>query len=376
MSTSEAKPAAPANPFQPVARKAQLAKVLFFGPSKSGKTLSALLVARGLVGTEGRIAVLDTEGGRSALEAGRPELVTDAQPSGFDMVPLLKPYSPAVLQSVVDLAKDHAYACLIIDGISPFWEGPGGVQEIADQNTKGANKFSGWAVATPEHQKLLGAIMHAPLHVICTCRSKQEYLITEDGNGKKAITKVGLKPVQRDGIEYEFDIAGLLMADHSTVLEARGPFEGMRVDHPGIGFGQQLAGWLSSGLVTPPGSEAASEPAPAPEGSTPTPAAASPQNGAEGGSDPFTAGPVPAGGSTLTDAGVLAGMIDRLSGLAGQLAELDPEQGTQTDRVNSINAYAERQYGHPVVLCSVDEVNELIEIAETHLLRLQEAAKS
>jgi DNA polymerase III delta prime subunit len=366
------------NPFVPAAHGAQKARLLFFGPSKSGKTLSSLLVARGLVGAQGRIAVCDTEGGRAALEAGRPELVTEAQPSGFDLAPLQKPYAPSVLGPVISMAHQAGYDVLVIDGLSPFWEGDGGVLQIVDGATagsKGGNKFtSGWSVGTPEHQKLLAAITHAPIHVICTCRAKQEYILETNDHGKQVPKKIGLKPVQRDGIEYEFDIAGLLMPDHSTVLEARGPFEGIKLDRPGVDFGQKLAAWLgqSSGQANPaPASAPPAPPAtpPTPEGDTPPPTPAASENGSQ--SVPAAFGASPPAASAITQE-----QIDSLVKLAGEMAAADPDHGDATTRINNIDAYCVNTYGHGVTEASSDEAQKLIEIAETTLLQLREKASA
>jgi hypothetical protein len=237
------------NPFAPAEREKQKARIAFFGPSKSGKTLSALLVARGIVGMTGRIAVIDTEGGRVNLYAGHPGLVTESQPSGFDSITMSAPFHPQRLDEGIRVAHKAGYDAVIIDGISPFWDGPGGVQQIADQNTKGDNKFSGWAVATPAHQKLITAITHAPLHLLCTIRSKTEYVIEQNERGKSVPRKVGLTPVQRGGIEYEFDVTAQLDPDHVATLEARGPFEGRTVTMPGVLFGHEVREWLDTGAA-------------------------------------------------------------------------------------------------------------------------------
>jgi len=54
-------------PFVPVKTlpTADLASVALCGPEGSGKTLTALKIARGICGSRGRIAVIDTENGRA-----------------------------------------------------------------------------------------------------------------------------------------------------------------------------------------------------------------------------------------------------------------------------------------------------------------------
>jgi hypothetical protein len=40
--------------------------------------------------------------------------------------------------------------------------------------------------------------------MICTMRSKQEYVLEKNEKGKEVPRKVGMAPVQREGMEYEF----------------------------------------------------------------------------------------------------------------------------------------------------------------------------
>jgi hypothetical protein len=49
-------------------------------------------------------------------------------------------------------------------------------------------------------------------------RSKMEYLRTEDDRGKMKIEKAGLAPVQREGMEYEFDIVAEFDVSHNLVI--------------------------------------------------------------------------------------------------------------------------------------------------------------
>lgn len=367
-----------ADPFQPAVRGAQKARILLAGPSKSGKTVSALLIARGLAG-EGKVAVIDTEGGRSRLEANREGLATKEQPSGFAVIEMKEPFAPSRVEGAIATAQAHGYSVVVIDGISPFWEGPGGVMEIADNHQVSGNKFAGWAKASPEHQKLLAAITHSPIHVICTCRSKQEYVQERDERtGKTVIRKVGLKPVQRDGIEYEFDVAGMLTAEHAAAFEARGPFEGVVVDYPGIGFGQQLRDWLGSGASPAPPETPISDPFSGPpttgEGATPAPPLGGSQEPPEPApADPFAPTPEPAplppapGNGAITDE-----QTARLLSIAGELARLDPSKGDQTARVNAMNDYAHKTYGKFVPELSDEDAQRLIELGEETVLALQE----
>jgi hypothetical protein len=97
---------------------------------------------------------------------------------------------------------------IIIDSISHEWSGKGGCLELheqAVQRMKVPNSFSAWGVVTPLHQRFIDAITQSSAHVICTARSKSEYVLVER-NGKQTPQKVGMAPITRDGFEFEMSI--------------------------------------------------------------------------------------------------------------------------------------------------------------------------
>jgi hypothetical protein len=78
------------------------------------------------------------------------------------------------------------------------------------------NSFTNWAKITPRHNALVQKILHSTAHIIVTVRSKQDYVITEK-NGKQVPEKVGLKAVQRDGLEYDFSIVFELDINNAAI---------------------------------------------------------------------------------------------------------------------------------------------------------------
>ncbi len=104
---------------------------------------------------------------------------------------------------------DEGAEVIIINSLSHAWSGSGGVLDMHDMAAKGqkaANSWAAWREVTPEHNALVDAILQAPCHIICTMRTKTAWEAVESGNGKKAPQKIGLKPEQREGMEYEFTL--------------------------------------------------------------------------------------------------------------------------------------------------------------------------
>ena len=86
-----------------------------------------------------------------------------------------------------------------------------------------------------------------------TLRVKTEYVIEQNDRGKSVPRKVGLKPVQRDGIEYEFDVVGEMDLDNVlTVTKSRIPtLSGVVVQHPGSELAETVRDWLADGEDAP-----------------------------------------------------------------------------------------------------------------------------
>ncbi len=225
--------------FKKAERKAAYLRAALCGTSGSGKTFGALLLARGLVGEEGKIAVIDTERSSACLYSD----VTD-----FDVAELAPPYSPKRYIELIKSASKE-YQVLIIDSLTHGWAGQGGVLEMHDNATKTQkNSYMAWRDVTPEHNALVDTILSAPCHVICTMRSKTAYEI-QDNNGKKTPIKVGMAPVQRDGMEYEFTLVWDVMVDShvSYASKDRTRLWSNRNEVITLEHGIELRKWLETG---------------------------------------------------------------------------------------------------------------------------------
>ncbi|MEX3655280.1 ATP-binding protein [Mycolicibacterium fortuitum] len=228
--------------FKPATREASYARIALSGPSGAGKTYTALALATALAD---KVAVIDTERGSASKYVGLNGWRFDTvQPDGF---------SPLSLVELLGLAAGGEYGCVVVDSLSHYWMGVDGMLEQADRRAKGGNSFSGWKEVRPEERRMIDALVAYPGHVIVTMRSKTEFVIEENDRGKKVPRKVGLKPEQRDGIEYEFDVVGDLDHDNTlTVVKSRiHTLAKAVVPMPGEEFAHQIRDWLSDGAQVP-----------------------------------------------------------------------------------------------------------------------------
>ena len=229
--------------FKKATKAAAKLRLGLIGPAGSGKTMSALRIAHGL---GGRVAVIDTERGSASLYSGECGL-------DFDVLEL-ESYEAEKFIQAIGQAEAAGYDVLIIDSLSHAWAGKGGILEFVDQAAKrsGGGSFSGWRDATPRHNQLVDAILGAKLHIICTLRSKVEHVI-EQVNGRTQVRKVGLQPVQRDGLEYEFTVVADVTQDHELIItKTRAAWlKDKIIREAGEDLGKQLAAWLSDGIPAP-----------------------------------------------------------------------------------------------------------------------------
>lgn len=193
--------------FKPAQKSEKPLKCAIQGPSGAGKTWGALTLAKGM-GCK-RIALLDTENKSASLYADR---------IAFDVAPMTH-FNPNHGIEVIRAVAEAKYDVLIIDSLSHFWIGPGGIlqtKEKVDAQGGGKSGFANWAKLTPVWDSLIREIVNAPMHVICTMRSKQSHAQEKDeSTGRTVVRKLGLEPQIRDGVEYEFDVVLDINRDHT-----------------------------------------------------------------------------------------------------------------------------------------------------------------
>lgn len=236
------------NPFVKAVRTQARLRMGLDGPSGSGKTYTALVAATALA-NGGKIAVIDTERNSASLYSDKFD---------FDVV-CLDNFHPQKYIEMILAAEEAGYAVVVIDSLSHAWEGEGGVLDLHDKavkRQKNENSFTAWKDITPIHRNLVDAMLQSKCHIIATMRSKTEYVLEEtESNGRKVQRprKVGMAPVQRQGMEYEFTIVGDLDTDHNLVISKSRMDEitDAVVNKPDVKWFGKIADWLGSASPEP-----------------------------------------------------------------------------------------------------------------------------
>lgn len=232
-------------------------------PAGAGKTMGALLVAYGLTGDWEKIGLLDTEQGSGELYVGTKVPGTSTVIGEYLYWRVDAPYTiPKYLEGLKELEAAGCEA-VILDSISHAWSGTGGlldkVNNIARRSSTG-NSYTAWRDVTPEHNTFVEAMLSSKAHLIATMRSKTEYVLETNEKGKQVPRKVGLAPVQREGLDYEFSLVlEIDQASHmaGATKDRTAMFDGEFFKlSPEIG--QKLREWLERGSMP-----SQAEPAPA-----------------------------------------------------------------------------------------------------------------
>jgi AAA domain len=179
-----------------------------------------------LAGPNGTIAAIDTEQGSLSKYAhtegpegcGGPGVCAD--PSHFDFSVLeMKSFSPELFTAALKVAEANKFDVFCCDSLSHFWMGKDGALEFVDQaGIRNKDGFAGWKAFRPHERAMVDQMIASPCHVICTMRTKTDYQEIEV-NGKKKRVKIGLAPVQREGLEYEFDLVGYMDDENNLIVD-------------------------------------------------------------------------------------------------------------------------------------------------------------
>ncbi|MCA9913966.1 MAG: AAA family ATPase [Anaerolineae bacterium] len=234
------------DPFVPATIKGTKLRMLLSGAAKSGKTWTALMIATSIVNREGgKIAFIDTEG-RSAAKY--------APFFKFNVLDMSHTFDAIKYINAIKSAAQFGYTVIVVDSFSHAWNGLGGVLDVVDKTgaaMKG-NTWAGWSKGRPLQNQLVGTIHEAQIHIIGTARAKTDWVLEVDPKtGKTNPVRVGLATVQSNEFEYEFDILGMMNAEH--VLTVTGSRCHLVKDHSQhtdiIALSDSIMTWLNGDPV-------------------------------------------------------------------------------------------------------------------------------
>ncbi len=242
-------------------------------PSGGGKTMSALLLAYGMMKSLypnlhddqiwDKIGVMDTEEGSAELYVGAEK--HGVRIGEFPYIRISDNYDPVNYTNAIHAFEKSGVEVIIADSLSHAWAGKGGLldkqNKIAEADPK-KNSYTAWRTITPQHDALVAAMLQSPCHIIGTMRSKVEYAMQQGISGKQQVVKMGMAPIQREGMEYEFTVFLDINSDnhiaHST-KDRTNLFSSLNADGtvsrrefiitPTIGA--ELMKWLTTGKAAP-----------------------------------------------------------------------------------------------------------------------------
>jgi hypothetical protein len=233
-------------------RESILLRAGICGPTGSGKTKTGLIIGTRMVERLGLgpLFVIDSENKSALRYAYSPR---SRQGFRFKHVPMPEDdYGPAAYMAALDFCEAQGAGVVLIDSLSHAWNGINGVLEQVDQATdrsRSKNAFSeGWKAMTPVHNRLIQRIQGSSAHVIFTLRAKTDWVIQENERGKREPMKVGLAPVQREGLDYEPDLFFDMTVPDNNLIVSKSRCDrltpGEVVRRPGAEFADVIIEWI------------------------------------------------------------------------------------------------------------------------------------
>lgn len=214
------------------------------GISGSGKTFTALLIARGMVSKASEIGFLDTENKRGSLYAdifkGEKFMIGD----------LIAPFSPLRYAQAIKEFQDAGVKVLIIDSASLEWEGEGGCDDIANAPKADGTprKIANWIGAKKQHKAFMNALLQCNMNIIVCIRAREK---TDFKDPNKPVS-LGIQPICEKNFMFELT-ASLLMEDEGMkqrFLKVPSQLKhtfGTGHGYLGIETGKQILQWINEG---------------------------------------------------------------------------------------------------------------------------------
>jgi hypothetical protein len=235
--------------FAPAKREQVSLLIALAGASGSGKTYSALRLAKGMA-PAGKIAFIDTEARRGLHYAEEFDFLHS------DMRP---PFRPVAFIEGIRAAEAAGAEVVIIDSFSHEYDGQGGIMEWADELEQSGTKSPGnWKVPKAAHKKLMNALLQCRASIIFCLRADEKIRIARE-NGKTVVEPLGWMPICEKRFMFEmaasftltpdkpgvphFDLPHKLQRQHRSMFTDAKPID--------EDSGRALAAWARGGSAAP-----------------------------------------------------------------------------------------------------------------------------
>lgn len=194
------------------------------GASGSGKTFSAMRLAKGIAGGK-RFVVIDTENGRAKHYADRFD---------FDHGDLRSPFSPEAYQEAIIAADAAGYPVIVVDSCSHEHAGEGGLLDMheaaldkmagQDWKKREACKMAAWVKPKMQHKRMVSRLLQVRAHLILCFRAEEKVEMVKDDRGnwqiqpKRSLTGLqGWIPICEKNLPYELTASFLLTPDQPGI---------------------------------------------------------------------------------------------------------------------------------------------------------------
>jgi hypothetical protein len=187
-----------------------------YGPTFSGKTYGALLLAAGLIEPGERIGFIDTENGRGLMYADDPD-IQRLYPDSYDVIELHPPFHPRRYIAANRQLVESGCALVITDSGSHAWEGEGGCQDIKEQD-------KAWNNAKLWNKRFSAALRYSPAHQIVCLRAQEKTKVVDKKDsptGKQLYIPLGIMPICEKSFPFDLGLS----------FEVEGEIEGRPATH-------------------------------------------------------------------------------------------------------------------------------------------------
>lgn len=230
------------------------------GSSGSGKTFSAMRLAKGLAGDQ-RFAVIDTEAGRANHYADEFQ---------FDHGDLTAPFRPDAYAAAIQAADKAGYPVIVVDSTSHEHAGEGGLLDWHDEELdrmagddwkkRDVMNMAAWVKPKRSHRQFMGKLLQVRAHLILCFRAEQKVdMVKNPETGKLEVVPKKLLsghvdwiPICEKNTLYELTLSMLLTADAPGIPKPVKLEKDHRpmvpLDHPLTEeTGRRLAEWAAGG---------------------------------------------------------------------------------------------------------------------------------